>query len=223
MINEKTERLLEQLAEDPARFDEKGGAYALLQSLFHEADISFVSSLLRSDDPHIVKVAIFCASELGARAYPLMQDVLPLAASEEISTAYGALEVIAVCSVRERISDYWVLLNSLLHHEQVIRVRVMSLMVNGDQLQFDAAAKSGRLDENHSEGLALLGQGKKADPQHLIQSMVHGSALTARYCAVIAARSSWRFSDAVDGKLDSQKMEDLSAFLRLKSIQRRYG
>ena len=75
---EKAEELLQALHANPARFVEQGRGHELLQTFFAGVSVEHLRQLLRSDEVGIQLVAAFVASELGEKARPLVDDVLPL-------------------------------------------------------------------------------------------------------------------------------------------------
>jgi hypothetical protein len=101
------EELIELMKTDPKGFDESGkAANDLLQFYFRGYPIETLRPLLRSDNRYILRSASFIASELGGRASPLAEEMIPLLRSEDPYIAWDAAEVLAVCSIGEKVGLY---------------------------------------------------------------------------------------------------------------------
>ena len=91
---------------DPEGFVESGKACDLLQFYFDGYPIETLRPLLRTGNEYILQSASFIASELGSQAWPLAEEMIPLLRAESPHVVWYALEVLAVCSVGEKVRLY---------------------------------------------------------------------------------------------------------------------
>ncbi|MEO7111580.1 MAG: hypothetical protein ABI183_14165 [Polyangiaceae bacterium] len=224
MIRKDARALIDQLESSPEQFYARGGSYSLLQRLFHERDLSIVIPLLESSDPHVNAVGLFCASELGTRAYPLVDAVIPFTSSLDVKTARMAIEVLAVCSTLEHANDYWHVLKCLQSSSVEIRVLVMDLMVHSEVAQFIAASESRSLPSCHGTGLHLLMKEPLFEEREVLSLLHSEKRLDVRYGAVIMIRNRIRsdlLSERTRAAVNSDAVEgdDISLLLQIPRIQ----
>lgn len=184
--------LIGQLLEDPERFCDEGLGYQLLQAYFSGHDIETLKGLLGHEDQRVQREAMFVVSELGERAIPLIDDVIPLLTSGDRKLKYEALEVLAVCGEGERASEFVHVVSALDSDDDVIRALAMRLMSRADNSQLIAARRNLRGDSivqlTHARGLSVMIESlpEKAD---IVASMIRDQhPLVRRYGAVAAAR-----------------------------------
>lgn len=91
--NEKGERLIRDLENDPDRFAKNGQALGLLDELYKGFPVERLKPLLRSDNSAVRYEAVRVVEELGAEGEPLLDDILPLLDDENELTAMTAAEI----------------------------------------------------------------------------------------------------------------------------------
>ena len=91
--NEKGERLIRDLENDPERFAKNGQALGLLDELYKGFPVERLKPLLRSDNSAVRYEAVRIVEELGAEGEPLLDDILPLLGDENELIAMTAAEI----------------------------------------------------------------------------------------------------------------------------------
>lgn len=91
--NEKGERLIRDLENDPERFAKNGQALGLLDELYKGFPVERLKPLLRSDNSAVRYEAVGVVEELGVEGEPLLDDILPLLDDENELTAMTAAEI----------------------------------------------------------------------------------------------------------------------------------
>lgn len=91
--NEKGERLIRDLENDPERFAKNGQALGLLDELYKGFPTERLKPLLHSDNALVRYEAVRVVEELGAESEPLLGDILPLLDDENELTAMTAAEI----------------------------------------------------------------------------------------------------------------------------------
>jgi hypothetical protein len=182
----QADQLIGELLADPRGFANSGRGYKLLQTYFKGAPLDTLRPLLRSEELLIRREAVWVASELGAQAYPLLDDVVPLIDSGDRYLAFHAMESVTVCATGVRAPEFVHVVAKLEDPDNVLRSLSMFLMSNAETSQLVGAIE-GELHSVHQEGLRLLLDASASDDAVL--AFIHSEEpLSRRYGAVAAAR-----------------------------------
>lgn len=186
------ERLINDLLDDPRKFDEDGRAYALLQSYFAGLPLDTLRPLLRSDDVFVQRAASFIASELGGKASILVDDIVPLVSSMDRNVQWYAMEVLTVCSEGKHAEKFAYVVRMLESDDGTLRRLAMRLMASADVSQLEAARRlfetHGGSHETHQQALLTLAAGTRVEPLVVTTMMKDADALVRRYGAIAARR-----------------------------------
>lgn len=184
----RREELTAALLEDPARFNQRGDAYQLLQEYFRDLPVEDLRALLRNVDPQVQRAAIWLASELGSQAAGVLEEAVALTQSSDLYIAYHALETVGVCAEQSSADASVYVLQSMAHQESAIRRLAMRLLGNFD-ISFleNLASKSLPLEnaEDHARGLGALVQ---EEPRFIAPLLESESALLRKYGGILARR-----------------------------------
>ena len=198
------EKLIADLLADPQKFEDDGRAYDLLQAYFAGFPVDTLRPLLTSGDRHVQRAAAFVASELGAGAAELVDDVIPLLAAGDRRLAYDAMEILTVCCTGERAAGMAHVALQLESSDDVLRALAMRLVGRADASQLEAAhdhlssggAGAGR--ETHRDGLRVLADGERVEPGVVVAMIGHDDPLVRRYGAIASHRLRKRFPALID-------------------------
>ena len=150
-MTEDAEKLISQMFADPQRFDEEGKAHDLLQSYFAGYPVETLRPMLRSGDMYLQRGASFIASELGANATVLIDDIVPLVDATDGHTQWYAMEVLAVCSKGPFAEKFLPVVRMLDSRNPALRGLAERLLARADSSQLDAARRyfenRGQFDE----------------------------------------------------------------------------
>lgn len=91
--NEKGEKLIRDLENDPERFAKNGQALGLLNELYKGFPVERLRPLLSSDNSAVRYEAVRIVEELSASGEPILDDILPLLGDENELTAMTAAEI----------------------------------------------------------------------------------------------------------------------------------
>ncbi|NJK30986.1 MAG: hypothetical protein HC927_00480 [Deltaproteobacteria bacterium] len=187
------EELIHELLADPREFDESGRAYALLQAYFDGLPLSTLRPLLQSQDVFVNRSAAFVASELGAGASTLIDDVIPLLRSPDRHVRYYATEVLTVCAKGDRAKEFAHVMRMLECDDDGLRYLTMHLVSRADVSQLEAARRAFEHlavpDERHVTGLLTLAAEDRVDPDIVAAMMTDADPLVRRYGAIAAKRT----------------------------------
>ncbi|MFZ2875059.1 MAG: hypothetical protein WAZ94_11330 [Phycisphaerales bacterium] len=187
-----------EMVADPERFAAEGKAYALLQHYFAGRSLAHLSPLMRSPHPLVKRAVIFVLSELGQRAEPLVEEVLPLARDADRLVRYQALEVIAVCARGDNAALTREIGRALDDTEPSLE---MGLLVRLDVAQLGAAYEYLQAHDGlpgvHLEGFALLLAPDAIDDGRVESMLTSATPALRRYAAVAVARSRHRPSSLI--------------------------
>lgn len=194
------EKLIDELLAEPGRFFERGRAYQLLQTYFEDPKVDSLRPLLRHVDPMVQRAAVFVASELGAAGRQLLDDVLPLASTEDRYLRYHALEVLAVCADGDYADRFLPVIRALESNDDAVRRLAMRLMANADisQVQRGLGLMRVSADEVHAEGLRLLLQGKRAQNRSIAAMLDNRNPLLRRYGAIAAKQRAQQSPELIE-------------------------
>jgi hypothetical protein len=184
-----TSPLVEELLSDPRRFKDEGRAYQLLEEYFAGTPVRTLRPLLRHEEPLVRHAAVWIASELGSQACELLDDIVPLAASEDRYQAYHALEVALVCGVGPRADQFLCIARGLESEDPVIRALSMRLMTKADRSQLEAASAGPTLlSEQGMRGLRWLASQESSRAEEIVVMLDSREAVLQRYGAIAMKR-----------------------------------
>ncbi len=183
-------QLIEELINDPKRFDgEKSNA--LLAAYFKGLNLDTLRPLLHHSEPLIQRTAAWIASELGAKAAPLLREVVDLCANSDPQIRFYAFEIIAVSSSCSLEGTFAHVARGLSDIHEGVRKLTMLLVGNSSKSQIVAAR--GELDGNHKVGLSVLLQADVGDISELIALITDSDPLLRKYAAIAAYRFNKRY------------------------------
>jgi hypothetical protein len=192
----QADQLIRELLADPPGFADSDRGYKLLQTYFKGAPLDTLRPLLRSGDLLIQREAVWVASELGAQAFPLLDDVVPLIDSGDRYLTFHAMESVTVCATGVRAPEFVHVVAKLEDPDEVLRSLSMFLMSNAETSQLVGAVE-GELHRVHQEGLRLLLDASASD--EAVLAFIHSDEpLRRRYGAVAAARLYERSPQLID-------------------------
>jgi hypothetical protein len=139
--NARAERLISEMLADPQRFDDEGKAHELLQSYFAGYPLETLRPMLRSGNMYLQRGASFIASELGANATALVDDIIPLVDVTDGHTQWYAMEVLAVCCKGSSAEKFLPVVRMLDSSSAGLRGLAERLMARADSSQVDAARR----------------------------------------------------------------------------------
>jgi hypothetical protein len=185
------EALISELLTDAETFTEKHGPYALLQEYFHGFSLETLRPLLRHTDPAIRRVGAFITSELGSKGLHLVDDIVPLASSDDPRLVYDAM--VAITSFSDGLgSAFEYVLRNLAHVDSGIRRLCMQMTAGVSVTTLNVASQSfsqeNPIDREHLTGISLLLQ-PAVNPDQIRRLLVDPSPLLRRYAAVAARRA----------------------------------
>jgi hypothetical protein len=137
----RAEGLISEMLADPQRFDDDGKAHDLLQRYFAGFPVETLRPMLRSGNVYLERGATFIASELGARASALIDDVVPLVDATDGHTQWYAMEVLAVCGKGDSAERFLPIVRMLDSANPALRALAERLMARADSSQVDAARR----------------------------------------------------------------------------------
>lgn len=193
--------LIGELLEDPAKFNEQGRAYQLLQDYFQGHPVETLRPLLAHDNDLVQRAAVWIVSELGEQGCALLDDVVPLINSHDRYIAYHALEIAIICAVGKKSDRFINIVRALQSDDEVIRVLTMRLIANADQSQLEAgyqlAGTEEGLSETHQKGLEHLSHCVLLKAEDVLQMISADDPLTRRYGAITAKRLLGKFPELI--------------------------
>lgn len=187
------ERLIDELLNDPQRFDEAGRAHDLLQAYFSELPVDTLRPLLQSDNIWIQRTAAFVAAELGARSQALVADVVSLLKSRDRHVQDYAMQVLTVCCDGDYAGEFGHVVKKLESDDEGLRLQAMDLVANADATQLEAAARflaNEPSGETHQRGLRALATVEQAGPDTIRALVEDPDPLVQRYGLIAAKRVS---------------------------------
>lgn len=177
------EGLIQELLLDPAKFDRDKRASLLLQKYFDGLSIETLRPILRNENALVRQTAGFIASELGSKAAPILDDVIPLLDSTDSWSQAFAMDVVAVCATGPKFLHLFRMLESEL---QANRTQAMILIASADASRIEAAEQ---VRETHPDSVPEGLRAVASLDARGIEAMLEGSnPLTRRYGAIAAYR-----------------------------------
>lgn len=194
--------LIEQLLANPAQFYAEGKSHELLQELFRGFPILALRPLLSYSELTVRRVAVWTASELGPKAAPLTNVVIPLLLESDRYVRYHALEIVMVCSQGASADKFVHVVEAITDEDPVICSLAMRLVVTATDAQLQAAldssARFGSAVDLHRQGLTRLlaiGDNSRDDVLSMLMSCAR---LTRIYGALIAKRVGMQCADLIE-------------------------
>lgn len=215
MRKSKALQLVNELYDNSSKFYDNGNSYQLLQEYFNGYPIDTLIPLLSHKDPWIKRVAVWIVSELGIKGFSLIDDVIPLLYDDDRYVIYHALEIITVCSVRENIKNFPIVVPFIESNDDVIRILAMRLISNADseQLQagmvfFDSKDSSHQL---HYEGLLKLLDFNQLTHKEVFFMINNREPLIRKYGIMVAKKLFKKFPNLIIDAM-SNTDPDISTF-----------
>ncbi len=188
--------LLQELRDDPEKFDSDGKAYDLLQEYFHGKPIETLRPFLKHGNVAARRSAAFVVSELGSQGSGLLLDVVSLIGDEDLHIQWYALESVAVCSANADFEQFVNVVRESENPNSSICRLALRLMANANQSQITACIRSIEKlkphDIEHHRGLELLLRWNTAGPAEVVALLDSPSNLLKEYGAIVAKK---RLSD----------------------------
>lgn len=192
--NSQHTSLLQELEDNPEKFEADGKAYDLLQEYFQGLPLETLRPFLKHENAAARCSAAFIAAELGVGASSLIFDVVPLIRDEDLPPRYrsDALDAVMVCSARENFEQFVHVVREL----EDCYPSVMRLVANANPSQILAAIRCVDAlkphDIDHQQGLELLLRWNTASSAEVIALLDSPSTLLRKYAAIVAKK---RFAD----------------------------
>ncbi|MCB9574281.1 MAG: hypothetical protein H6709_19545 [Kofleriaceae bacterium] len=120
-------------------FDERGRANELLQAYFEGLSTETLRPLLRSQDLWGLRSASFIAAELGPRSQPLLEDVIPLLASDDRHVQNYAMEVLTSCCTGAHAECFAHVVRKLASADEGIRKQALDQVARASRAQLEGA------------------------------------------------------------------------------------
>jgi hypothetical protein len=156
---------IQDLLSNPEEFNERGGAYVLLQDYFSGLTLSSLKELICNENSDVRKAAIWIASELGEKSREILEEIVSKIDVGDRYFRYHALEVVLVCAQGPKIHHFIEITLALSWSDEVLRRLALRLMVRADMTQIVAAAaqvaNDSRINDAHLDGLRLLTEHEK--------------------------------------------------------------
>jgi hypothetical protein len=194
--------LIAELLADPAKFEEEGRSYQLLQEYFAGLPIETLRPLLRHKDDLVRHAALFVTSELGQDACALLDDAIPHIASTDRFQSFHAHEIVLVCAEGPLADRFIRITEGLESSDDVMRSLTMDLMSRADPSQLRAGADSladarGRFDA-HRRGLNLLANADRVAPEDVERLLASDDRLDQFYGAIAAKRLREKYPELLE-------------------------
>lgn len=184
----------------------------------HGYPVEKLIPLLRSENDETVKTGAFLAEELGARAAPLMSELMRLLGHRDRRVRYDILDAVLSAATP---SDGMVIARALMlinDHDRAVRSKTLNFLTRADQAQL-AAGLPYVDDREVSGGLGwLVKVEKSAADKEVVSRLGAGDRLIRWFAAVAAARAYRRNPDLLSHAAGSDD-DELQAFA--ESQQRR--
>lgn len=214
-MDDSAHDLIQKLLANPSRFNKSGEAYSLLQAYFAGHPVETLRQLLLDKNVLVQRSAAFIASELGAYVCTLIDDIVPLATSQDGHTAWYAIEILTVCSIGNQASKFVHVVRALESEDDGLRRLAMRMVCSADMSQLQAAQSCVEPQSPHATGLAVL-TNEVVKPEELVL-MVRGSVpLLRRYGAIGVKRLEQRWPQLLT-ELDTSDDRDVYTLNELMS------
>jgi HEAT repeat protein len=221
-MTNRPEELISELLVDPAAFCRRGDTNKLLEHYFGGFDLETLRPLLSHNNSYVRRSAMFVVAELGHRAYPLLEAVLPLVDDAEGHTAWEAMETIFLTATGACTKHFATVVRQLENKDSALRVLAMRLAALADVVQIEGAigqVKNLELNRDlHLKGLGVLVLREQVGPQVIQEMLDDESLLTQRYGAIAAARVRVTFPDILESA-GHHRNSDIKRFVAEKRYE----
>lgn len=201
MDNFKATKLISDLLENPKLFNKQGKANILLQEYFHGLSVNSLRPLLRHENFYVRRSAAFIASELGAEAVSLLDDIVCLSHDPDMHTRWYCIESIMVCSQLRDFHQFSKVVIAMEGESDSIRVLAMGLVMNATAQQVEATIenfeKSKIKKKYHILGLKNLLLSEHIEKSEVKKMIESESSVLRKYGAIILKKVSPRFSELI--------------------------
>lgn len=181
--------LIKELLDDPLRFAQSK-SLDLLSAYFDGLSLDTLRPLMRHDHPVVQRTAVWIASELGAKASPLLDEAVHLLNMDpDPATRFHALEIITVSSEHYRCETFAHVAQALADSHKGIRQLTMLLVGNSSRCQIEEARRvlASRGDV-HPSGLSLLLESDSGGISKLSNFIKGSDPLLRKYAAIAVYR-----------------------------------
>ena len=179
-VIERGDALLGRLVE--RRGDADSDANELLKSVFRGYPIENLRELLRNDDPEVAKSGVWITSELGARAKPLIEDVIPLLKSPIPYARFFAIDSILSCADWDDGDAVAAVIRLIDDPDAGVRWKVAQFLIHASKPQLESA--SPLLEGDYAMGLRCL-----LDEKDIEQLLKSDSAAVRKMAFAAAVRA----------------------------------
>lgn len=124
-------------------------AHALLSKFFSGYPVENLRQLLHSESEHSVRIGVWIASELGARAEPLIDDLVMLLTHPVRYVRFFALDSILGASTIQHGNAVAAAIHTIRDPDEAVRWKALNFLTRASEAQLSA-------------GLALLSTGSEA-------------------------------------------------------------
>jgi hypothetical protein len=185
----------------------------------HGYPVEKLIPLLRSDDDKTVKTGAFLAEELGAKAAPLMPELMRLLGHRDRNVRFDILDAVLVAassSDGEVIARAIALIND---RDRAVRSKTLNFLARADREQLVAGLPH-VANREVSAGLGWLVEVEEsAADEQVVSRLIAEDRLVRWFAAVAAARAFRRSPDPLNRAAESSD-EELREFA--ESQQRRF-
>lgn len=185
----------------------------------HGYPVEKLIPLLRSDDDKTVKTGAFLAEELGAKAAPLMPELMRLLGHRDRNVRFDILDAVLVAASR---SDGEVIARAIAlidDRDRAVRSKTLNFLARADREQLVAGLPH-VADREVSAGLGWLVEVEEsAADEQVVSRLIAEDRLVRWFAAVAAARAFRRSPDPLNQAAESSD-EELREFA--ESQQRRF-
>jgi HEAT repeat protein len=196
------QELIEELLSNPKKFAKEGQAFQLLDEYFKGFDLQTLRPLLKSSDIYVISAALFVVSELGNKAWSLVDDIVPLLNIDNPYVQADALESVMTCSSGEKASLFGYVVRALENNNEGIRNLAMFLLSNANAEQLRVGSQIFKAsDPNksvHEEGLSVLLEGELATSEKILKMINDNDALVRKYGVIASKRLLKKFPTLIE-------------------------
>jgi len=180
--------LIKELLDDPASFAESKSLFDLLSAYYDGLDLDTLRPLMRHSNAGVRRTAVWIASELGAKAGPLLDEALYILRIEtDPLTRFLALEIVTLSSADCRSETFAHVCQALADADGGIRRLTMLLVGNSSRSQIEHSRQVLRSD-SHQAGLHLLLEADRGEASELPRLLKSSDPLMRKYAAIAAYR-----------------------------------
>lgn len=186
------DNLIELLLKNPVDFNARGRGNELLNCYWGGFPIESLRPLLTHRHDEVREAAMFVATELGTKASPLINDIVPLVDDPDPSIAWDAIESVCVCSLGSCARYFTVVVRQLENTSSILRRLAMRLLSRVSEVQIRSAVQYvGELGPSaplHLQGLLILIPSEIPNENAIRSLLTADSELIQCYGAIGACR-----------------------------------